>query len=803
MLKNSYRTLEYDKLKNLLSEYAVSELGRERISDMTPITDKHEIQIQLSLCSEAKELYQRLKGLPLDGLKDIRDILWQSKKPGSVLDPICFLDIANFVRIARNVKRVVSANKEICPGIWNTVMNLSTFPSLAEIIDSCIGEEGKILDTASQEFRRIRRQEESARENIRSKLKSIMSSSRYSRSIQEDVIMIRNERYVIPVRKDRKETISGVVQGESNSGATLFMEPESVVSLNNRLHELASEEKHEIRRILLSLTDDVREYLNEFYDAVDILAEMDLLTAKACFSIAFRCSEPVLNSDGYIDLIEARHPLLELTIKRREYQTVDSSTNQNESLLPEKIVPIDFQIGDEFNTLVITGPNTGGKTVALKTVGLLVLMAQSGLHIPAIDGSEIGIFDDVFADIGDEQSIEQNLSTFSSHIKKIIEILENVTSNSLVLLDEIGAGTDPSEGSAIGMAVVDYLQSIGVKTVVTTHHSALKAYAHSKDGMENASVEFNWHTLSPTYKLKIGVPGSSNALKIAKQLGLSNNIIQAAKEYIGGKAVAVEDLIASMEEDKRELENERQVVQEKIQSASNAKAEHENLIKEFKEQREELNRRAEQSALAIVKNARKKIENAIEQIRKEQAKKESIKNAHRTVDRLEKELKSKRKKKAQKELADKLEVGNNVKVKSLGRFGEVVSLPEKDRVEVQVENMRITVSLSDIELTESEFNKPELSPSVTELQHLKKSSIKNEINIRGKTVSSAMPEVDKYIDDAFLAGLSRVRIIHGKGTGVLKEAVRDLLEDHLHVLEYQTAPLSEGGSGVTVVRLEE
>lgn len=833
MPKNSHKTLEYDKLKNLLTKYAVSELGCELIDEMKPLIDKHEIQRLLSLCSEAKELYQRLKGLPLDGLKDIRSILRQSPKPGSVLDSLQFLDLANFVRVARKVKRVISENKELCPDIWNTVLNLSTFPSLAEMIDSCIGEEGKILDTASRELRKIRRQKESTRENIRSKLKSIMRSSQYKRAIQDDVIMNRNERYVIPVRKDRKETISGVVQGESNSGATIFMEPKSVVRLNNKLHELVSEEKHEIRRILLSLTDDVREYLDEFYDAVDILAEMDFLTAKAKLSIAFRCSEPVLNSDGYIDLIEARHPLLELTIKEREYKS-ENSAPQNESLLPDKIVPIDFQLGVKsndqdgrftFNTLVITGPNTGGKTVALKTVGLLTLMAQSGLHIPAIDGSEIGIFDHIFADVGDEQSIEQNLSTFSSHIKKIIAILDNASPDSLVLLDEIGAGTDPSEGTAIGMAVVDYLQSIGAKTVVTTHHGALKAYAHSKERMENASVEFDWHTLSPTYRLKIGVPGSSNALKIAKQLGLSDNIIQAAKEYIGGNAIAVEDLIASMEESRRELENERQVVQEKIRAATDAKAEHESLVEEVKGRKQELSRRAEQEALRIVENARKKIENTIEQIRKEQASKESIKKAHQTVDELEKELKSRKEKKASKELANKIKVGDNVEVKSLGRFGEIIFPPEKGEVEVQVgtapevrsrrytsstsaneagtSNMRITVSLSDIELTESEFNRAELSPSVTELQHLKKSSVKNEIHIRGQRVAEAMPKVDKYIDDVFLAGLSKVRIIHGKGTGTLKRAVRNFLDDHPHVIEYKTAALNKGGAGVTVVSLEQ
>jgi len=796
---SSYKTLEYDKLKKTLSDYTVSELGREYVDEMEPITDKHEIMNLLSLCSEAKELYQRLKGFPLDGLKDISNILWRYSKPGTILDTLQFLEISKFVRVARNVKRSVSANNVICPGIWNLVMNLSTFPALSETIDSCIDEEGAILDNASQELRRIRRQKGSIRENIRSKLESIMRSSEYGNSIQDNVITIRNERFVIPIKKDYKSWVSGIVQGESNSGATVFMEPESVVSLNNDLQKLASEEKQEIRRILLSLSDAFREYLDEFENAIDILGQIDFLGAKAKLSIDFHCSPPILNSDGYIHLIEARHPLLELTIKERKYEDSES----DESLLPDKIIPIDFEIGDEFNTLIITGPNTGGKTVALKTVGLLVLMAQSGLHIPAIDGSEIGIFERVFADIGDEQSIEQNLSTFSSHIKKIIDIVDNANSDSLVLLDEIGAGTDPTEGSAIGMAVVDYLHSIGSKIVVTTHHGSLKAYAHSKEGMENACVEFDWHTLLPTYRLQIGVPGSSNALKIAEKIGLAGHIIHAAKEYIGSSSIAIEDLIVSMEESRRELEKERRTAQEEIEKASEAKSYYEDIVKELKEQREEFSLNAERDALTIVKSARRKIENAIEQIKKEQASKKSIKEAHKTVDSLEKELKSKRQKKARTDLQNKLKVGDKVRIKSMERFAEVVSKPEKGEVEVQAENIRIILPLNDIEFIDSEFNKPKLSQSVVQLHHLKKSLVKDEIQIRGKRVHEAVKEVDKYIDDAFLAGLSRVRIIHGKGTGTLKDAVRDLLDEHPHVLDYHFAPISEGGYGVTIANLEK
>lgn len=819
MLKNSYKTLEYDKLKTLLSKYAVSDLGREQIDNLTPINELHEIERLLSLCSEAKELYQRLNGFPLDGLKDIRNILWRSSKPGAVLDPTQLLDLSKFVSVARNAKRLVSANKEeICYGVWQIVRDLSTFPSLAEVINSCVGDEGEILDTASQELRKIRRQKESVRENIRSKLESIMRSAEYSRSIQDSVITFRNDRFVIPIKRDYKGLISGIVQGESNSGATIFMEPKSVVSLNNSLHRLASEEKQELRRILLSLSDAVREYLDEFNEAVEILAELDFLGAKARLSIDFRGAEPILNSGGYIKLIDARHPLLERTLKERKYQRgLDHSTSE-ESLLPDKIVPIDFRIGGNdqddrstfdrddppFNTLVITGPNTGGKTIVLKTVGLLTLMAQSGLHIPAIDGSELAVFDQIFADIGDEQSIEQNLSTFSSHIKKIIEIVDNASLNSLVLLDEIGAGTDPTEGSAIGMAVVDYLHSIGTKTAVTTHHSVLKTYAHSRDGMENASVDFDWHTLRPTFKLKIGVPGSSNALKIAEQIGLAEHIIQVAKEYIGDRAIAVEDLIVSMEEERRELENERQIVQEKIRSASQAQTEHENLVREFKEQKQELDLRAEREARAIVTNARKTIENTVEQLRKEQASKKQIKKSHRTVDELKEELESKKRKSVLKEFAGKIKIGDKIRIKSLERFGEVVENPDitKGEVVAQVGNMKITVSLPDVELTDPEFNRPKISPSIIEIQHLKKSSIKNEIHIRGMRVFEAMKKVDKYIDDAFLAELSRVRIIHGKGTGTLKKAVHDFLDGHPHIFDYQLAPLSEGGYGVTIVKFE-
>ncbi len=792
MLNNTIRVLEFNKLKEVLKQKAASELGKLRIEALSPLTELAEIKRLLNLCSEAKEIYLTTDGFPLDGLKDIRQLLKRVSKPGAILEPEQLLNITGTARAARNVKRVVAKVAKRCPNIDEIVFDLPTFPELEKSIESCISPEGEILDDASPELRRIKNQTVRTRETIRQKLETTLRQ--HQKFIQESVITQRNDRYVIPIKQETRVMLPGVVQGQSASGATVFLEPMDVVEHNNSLHQLESEEQREILRILHSLSDEVREVVPELERAIEILGELDFLGAKARLSVEFGCIEPELNDRGFIKLISARHPLLELSLKEK--------SNALQKLRPEKIVPTDIHIGDDFTTLVITGPNTGGKTVALKTVGLLTLMAQSGLHISAADGSEISVFKQVCADIGDEQSIEQNLSTFSSHITKIVEITKNANANSLVLLDEIGAGTDPTEGVALGMALLDYFHSLDAKTIVTTHYGVLKAYAHSKEGMDNASMKFDWQTLLPTYRLQIGVPGSSNALKIADRLGMPQDITRIARDYIGTETVAVEDLIASMEKERRQLERERKVVQAGQQSAAEVRREYEGLLEEFKAERKRKQQDAEREASEIVKNARKIIENAVADIRKEQASKKSIKQAHTAIAQLEEDLAHKKTTRMQKP-KELFKIGDKVRVKSLERFGEVAQLPGvRGTLQVRVGNMNVAVPLSDVQKATAEYNKPKLSPSVLELQYDRRSVISTEINLRGHTVSEALDKTDKFLDDALLAGVETITIIHGKGTGALRNAITASLKEHPQVADFRTGGYTEGGDGVTMVTLK-
>ncbi len=799
------KVLEYDKLKTLLKGYAHSQLGAARAAKLRPFQQLDAVRYQQRLCSESKAFYLTSNGFPLQGVKDISPTLHKVSKPGAILEVEQLLNIARVAEAAQNVQRAITRrNPKDFPKLSSIVRNLPTFPELTQSINRCLSPDGDVLDHASPALRAIRRKLSHTRTNIQSRLEGILHSTQHQRSIQEHVITSRNDRYVIPIKQDSKHNFPGVVQGQSSSGATAFIEPFGVVELNNELHQLADEERQEIRRILLELSDLVREYLADLELALDILAGLDFLGAKARLSIALNGIEPALNTQGTVKLIEARHPLLEMNLR----DSAKLKKEERDPSLPERIVPTDVTLGDTFHTIVITGPNTGGKTVVLKTIGLLTLMGQSGLHIPAKLGSEIGIFDQVFADIGDEQSIEQNLSTFSSHITKIIAILKKADENSLVLLDEIGAGTDPTEGAALGMAILDWLGTRKARTVATTHYGALKAYAHAQEGMENASMEFDWQTLRPTYRLQIGVPGSSNAFKIAERLGMHTAITDAAKAYMGNQTVAVEDLIVSMQASQNELDVERQMAQERFRAAETAVKKHETLISQIESEREALRDQAEQEAAAILNGARKLVEQTIAEVRRENASKGSVSKAFTRIDERQQKLTQKRQqqKRATEVHPDaiKVQVKDKVRVKNLNQFGEVVSISSgKTPLLVKVGNMQMRVSYKEIEPVRPEDNKRELSTSILEVQYSKTGNVTTELNLRGKTVHEAWVETDKYIDDAFLAGLPKVRIIHGKGTGALRTAIHDLLQDHAQVNDFQLAALNEGGAGATIVTLKE
>ena len=801
MLSSVEKALEYDKIKALLKKYTASQLGTARVDTLAPSYDIDKVRSLQVLCSEAKFFHQIYGGIPLNGLRDIRGLLSRAAKVGSILDAEELLAVRKVAKIPGDIHRVFEKrDREEFPSLFSIVDALPAFPELVEAIDYCINPEGALLDRASPELRAIRRKLSRLRENIHQKLEATLRSPEHQKAIQELVITSRNNRYVIPIKQEARASFQGVVQGQSTSGATFFVEPLAIVQMNNELHETAEAEHREIQRILLDLTDRVRDYLHELELSLDLLAELDFLNAKARFSLALNAVEPKMNTRGVVKLIEARHPLLEFHLQKERSSNTDA---ENGVELPERVVPTNIHIGKTFKTLIITGPNTGGKTIVLKTVGLLVLMAQSGLHIPAEHGSKIAIFDHLFADIGDDQGIEQSLSTFSSHITKIAGMLKTIESAnySLVLLDEIGAGTDPSEGTALGMALLDWIGERQVNTIVTTHYGALKAYAHTQQNMENASMEFDWATLRPTYRLQVGIPGSSNAIKIAAQLGIPSEILDEAQTHIGNNNVAVEDLLVRLQETQIELDAEYSRLQDKIQEAETAYQKHTALLQTLETEQQTLQQQAENEAREIIAGARRTVENLVADIRKKQASKASIQNAFAKIETAKKSLQQEQPKKQADQPKLKVNVGDKVRVKKLNRFGEVTAIKPSGKTPLQilVGNMRMQVAYYEIDSVHPKQQSARLSTSVLDIQYSKANAIADELNIHGMFVKEALDITVKYLDDAVLAGLPTVRILHGKGTGALRKAVHEELQDNPLVTKYQFAPFDQGGEGVTVI----
>lgn len=811
------QTLEFDKIRDIIAGLSVSELGKSLAKGLKPISDIADIERMLDIISEAKRINIVEGGFPLSGLHDIRKIMKRASIIGIILEPEELLQVASTVRVARNLKSFVKEFFDKYPLIYEIIENLHTFSDIEESISNSIDHEGNILDNASPELYRIRRQIFAVRDKITKQLGSILRSPEYQPAIQEDVITLRNDRYVIPIKQNQRGAVPGVIQGRSASGITAFVEPNAVVELNNELHELISDELIEIKRILGDLTDRLRRAMPLLENTIQILAELDLINAKSLLCVRLETTRPVLNDHGFVRLVKARHPILQMKIN--EYKKAIYE-NENVSLteVPDKIIPIDFYIGDEFNTLVITGPNTGGKTVALKTVGLLTLMMQCGLHIPAGDGSEMAVFNQVFADIGDEQSIEQNLSTFSSHITRIKNIVRQVDESSLVLLDELGAGTEPSEGAALGMAILDYLHSRKVRTVATTHHDSLKAHVYSKEGMENASVAFDLNTLRPTYELRIGLPGSSNALKIADRLGLPKEIIDNAREHLNPSNIQIADLISNVEEMQKGLEEQKRVAEEKTTSASKTKQEHELLLSQLKSKRKEIEKEALLEASKIIEKTKFLMDNTIAELQKEKASTESIRKTRQTISKAREEVATKIQKityegrpedriniEGRKPKPNELKIGDNVYVKSLQFNGILTSLPDaKDTVQVTSGNAKINVPLSEIRILPKSSEKKIVDDnkySAVNLQTAKISGISSTLDLRGCRVLEAIEKTDKYLDDAAIANMPSISIIHGHGTGALRQAISDLLNEHPQVANYYFAQPKEGGQGVTVVEL--
>lgn len=812
MLPNVETALEFDKLKNLLKRYTVSELGNARVDKLAPSDSLDIVRNLLKLCTEVKSIQQQSGDIPLNGLTDIGQILRQASISGAILEPEAFLNVVKVAELPSQIKKKFNnQDREDFPRLLYIVDSLPVFDEIVKIISYCISPEGTVLDRASSDLRAIRRKLIKSRENIHQKLEAILRSPDHQKSIQESVITFRNNRYVIPIKQDARPFFSGVVQGQSTSGATYFMEPLSIVEMNNALHEAVEAENREIRKILLDLTDRIRERIDDFESALNLLAELDFLNAKARFSNELNAVEPKLNTNGVVNLSEARHPLLEFQVRANSQSKKQkkSESAKPEHRQPTRVVPTDVRVGKSFKTLVITGPNTGGKTVVLKTVGLLCLMAQSGLHIPAASGSKLPIFNHIFADIGDDQNIEQSLSTFSSHITKIAEMLNAIenseSAHTLVLLDEIGAGTDPTEGTALGMAILAWLSERNVSTIVTTHYGALKAYTHTQNNLENASMEFDGSTLKPTYRLKIGVPGSSNALKIAEQLGLPSRILADAESNLGNNNIAVEDLLIQLQQTQQELDTERQQLHEKIHLAETEYQKHRELIDTFEKEQQTRLQDAEKEALKIVSTARRTVDNVVADIRREQASKASIREAFTKIETAKKQLKPDPPKKQTKKNKLSVKVGDKVRIIKLNRFGEITTIDKHSStpLQIRVGSMQMQLSYNDIDNVVPKKESQNLTTSVLEMQYSKANSVKEELCIHGMLVKEGLDITDKYLDDAYLAGLLTVRILHGKGTGALRGAVHEVLDANPHVANYQYAPHNEGGEGVTVVKFKE
>ena len=787
MQSRIFHVLEFNKVKEQLQKKVASSLGREKVANLIPSTQYEEVVKWQEATDEATTVLRLRGNVPLGGIFDVRPSVKRAEI-GGTLSSNELLDVASTIYAARQVKQfieqVVEDEDLQLTIITEHIEKLMPLPEVEQTIKMSIDENGTVLDGASDQLRGIRQKLRSTESRIREKLESLIRSSSAQKMLSDAIVTIRNERFVIPVKQEYRSAYGGIVHDQSSSGATLFIEPQAIVTLNNELQEAKVKEKQEIERILIALTVQVAEVANELRQNVYLLGELDFMFAKGRYSHELKASKPKMNDRGYIKLVKAKHPLI----------------------AQEDVVANDIELGDQYTSIVITGPNTGGKTVTLKTLGLFTLMAQAGLQIPALDGSEMAVFKHVFADIGDEQSIEQSLSTFSSHMVNIVDILQKVDHESLVLFDELGAGTDPQEGAALAISILDQVYERGARVVATTHYPELKAYGYNREGVVNASVEFDIETLSPTYKLLIGVPGRSNAFEISKRLGLSAEVIERAKGYIGSETNKVENMIASLEDSRRQSEHELEEAEELRKEAQKLHKELQSQIIEFNEKRDKLYEKAEEKAQATVKAASEEAEKIISDLRKMSQKNHALVKEHELIEarkRLEDAVptleKSKKKPAVPKKQERTLQAGDEVKVLSWGQKGTLVERVSNNEWQVQMGIMKMKVKEKDLEYISSP--KPvETKPLATVKG--KDYHVNLELDLRGERYENALIRVEKYIDDALLANYPRVSIIHGKGTGALRKGVQEYLKNHRSVKNIRFGEASEGGSGVTVVEFK-
>ena len=792
MNEKALKTLEYYKIIDMLEAFATSSIGKNKCRQLRPLDNLTEIEtMQQETADALSRIYQK-GSLSFSGVKDVRGSL-KRLEVGSTLGIGELLAIRSLLENASRAKAYSrrETENEHTDSLDNMFELIEPLSPLATEIGRCILSEDEISDDASTGLRQVRRSMKLTNDKIHTQLSSFVSGN--SRTyLQDAVVTMRNGRYCIPVKAEYKSQVPGMIHNQSSTGSTIFVEPMTIVRLNNEMRELEIQEQKEIEMILSNLSQLAAENLDAIFDDVKLLSELDFIFARAQLAKSQNATEPRFNRDRIIDIKKARHPLID----------------------KHKVVPIDIRIGETFDLLIVTGPNTGGKTVSLKTVGLLTLMGQSGLHIPAFDNSRLSVFREVYADIGDEQSIEQSLSTFSSHMTNVVRFMETADSDSLVLFDELGAGTDPTEGAALAIAILSTLHDRGIRAMATTHYSELKVYALSTPGVENASCEFDVETLRPTYRLLIGVPGKSNAFAISQKLGLPLSIIERAKEQISQEDETFEDVLSNLEESRKTIESEREELASYKEEIKTLKEQLEEKQDKLDQRKERIIAEANEEAHRILREAKDYADQTMRIFNK--AGKDSM-----SAKELEKHRSDLRKKmdKAGKKVALKtpqkqkstlrpqdLSLGDSVKVMSLNVKGTVSSKPDsKGMLFVQMGILRSKVHISDLQLIdEPVITGPALSRTgAGKIKMNKSASVRTEINLLGKTVDEAISELDKYLDDAYLAHLSSVRIVHGKGTGALRKGVHNYLKRLKYVQDFHLAEFGEGDAGVTIVEFKK
>lgn len=778
------KTLEFDKIREIVATYCTSTIGRDLLQKLEPVSDFNTVVELLDETDEGLAILRLRGNVPMGGIADVRPHAKRAQI-GGVLSAYELMEIANTIRASRILRQFIEAvNEEEDIELPKFLAKKEALPILTGLeheINAAIDDNGHVVDSASGTLRSIRQNLRMQEGRVREKLEGYTRGRNAAKMLSDSIVTIRNDRFVIPVKAEYRSHFGGVIHDMSSSGQTLFIEPDAVVQANNEIRNLKMKEREEIEKILQELSMKVQEIAHELFVLVGVLAEIDIILAKAKYGTAHKCTKPTVNEEGYIRLAKARHPLLPI----------------------EEAVANTIEFGKEITSIVITGPNTGGKTVTLKTVGLCTLMAQAGLPIPALDGSEVAVFESVYADIGDEQSIEQSLSTFSSHMVNIVDILKKFDSRSLLIFDELGSGTDPQEGAALAIAILDEVHGTGARVMATTHYPELKAYGYNRPGVANASVEFDIDTLSPTYRLLIGVPGRSNAFEISKRLGLHEHIIGRAKKFTGTDRGEVDSMIASLETSRVQSEKDAEQTHALLIETEKLKRELETKLAEFDDMKEKLVEKAKEKAKTIVDTARTESEAVIAELRAlrmnagAQVKEHELIEARKKLD--EAAPQEKKRKIVAKAAARPLQVGDEVKVVTYGQKGTLIEKASAKEWVVQIGILKMKLDESVLEYTKPEkLKEPVVSASVRG----RDSYVKLELDLRGERYEDALHRTEKYLDDALLSNYHQVSIIHGKGTGALRQGVQSYLKNHPRVKSYRYGEAGEGGHGVTVVELK-